>query len=115
MNLAVVRGVLSRAPDERVLPSGDRLVAYTVTTPSDAGPADTVPVVWFEPPRSAAALAAGDEVVAVGRIRRRFFRADGATRTSTEVVAEKVLPARQERRSAALLAAAAERLAAVSG
>ncbi len=110
MNIAAVRGVLSHAPDERVLPSGDRLVAYDITVATAAGPAETVPAVWFEAPASAMDLEAGDEVVAVGRVRRRFFQAGGATSSRTELVAEKVLPARQRRRVATLLSAVADRL-----
>ena len=110
MNIAVVRGVLSRAPVQRILPSGDRLVAYDITVPTAAGPAETVPAVWFEAPASAVDLEDGDEVVAVGRVRRRFFQAGGATRSRTELVAEKVLPTRQRRRVATLLARVAARL-----
>ena len=33
----------------------------------------------------------------VGSVRRRFFRAGGTTQSRTEVVAEKVLPARRGR------------------
>ena len=38
-------------------------------------------------------------VVVVGRVRRRFFRAGGATASRTEVVADRVVPARQRARS----------------
>jgi single-strand DNA-binding protein len=102
-NLVVLRGVLSRDPEPRQLPSGDALVAYEVTVRPGAGSdgparAESVPV----------ALAAGDEVVVVGRIRRRFFRAGGATASRTEVVAANVVsvraPARARRALTALLA-----------
>ena len=56
--------------------------------------AESVPVAWFEPPSSASAMGAGDDVVVVGRVRRRFFRAGGATASRTEVVAAAVVPAR---------------------
>jgi len=112
-NLVVLRGVLSRDPEPRQLPSGDALVAYEVTVrpgPGADGPAraESVPVAWFDPPAAATALAAGDDVVVVGRIRRRFFRAGGATASRTEVVAAKVMsvraPARVRRALTALLA-----------
>jgi single-strand DNA-binding protein len=94
MNVVVLQGVLSRHPEERVLPSGDRLVAYEVTIRCAEGPAESVPVVWPQPPRQARSLLAGVEVVVTGRIRRRFFRAGGATQSRTEVVADAVVPAR---------------------
>lgn len=96
MNLVILRGALSRPPEARDLRSGDVVVAYDVTVPGrDAGPAETVPVVWFAPPAGATDLEADTEVVVVGRVRRRYFRAGGATQSRTEVVADKVIPARR--------------------
>jgi single-strand DNA-binding protein len=98
MNLVVLRGSLSRPPEARDLRSGDVLVAYEVTVPGRAGvPATSVPVVWFAPPGGAAAadLDADTEVVVIGSVRRRFFRAGGATQSRTEVVADRVIPARR--------------------
>jgi len=62
-----------------------------------------VPVVWHEAPASAAALVAGAEVVVVGHIARRFFRAGGTTQSRTEVVADAVVPAGQRKRARAAL------------
>jgi single-strand DNA-binding protein len=98
MNLVVLRGTLSRPPEARDLRSGDVLIAYEVTCPGrDGAPATSVPVVWFAPPAGAAAadLPAEAEVVVVGSVRRRFFRANGTTQSRTEVVADRVLPARR--------------------
>lgn len=98
MNLVVLRGTLSRPPEARDLRSGDLLVTYEVTVAGrDGGPATSVPVVWFAPPAGAAAadLPADEEVVVVGRVRRRFFQAGGSTQSRTEVVADRVLPARR--------------------
>ncbi len=108
-NVVVLRGVLSRDPEARQLPSGDALVAYDVTVrpePSsgDASRAESVPVAWFDPPAAASTMAAGDEVVVVGRVRRRFFRAGGATASRTEVVAARVVPARAPAKVRAALA-----------
>jgi single-strand DNA-binding protein len=110
-NLVVVRGVLSRDPEARQLPSGDALVAYDVTvrpdpTNGEAPRAESVPVAWFDPPAAATAMAAGDDVVVVGRVRRRFFRAGGATASRTEVVATRVVPARAPAKVRSALAAA---------
>jgi single-strand DNA-binding protein len=98
MNVVVLRGSLSRPPSTRVLPSGDQLVTYEVTVRSEEGErAETVPVSWFEAPPAAADLAVDDEVVVCGRVRRRFFRAGGSTQSRVEVVAARVIPARQAR------------------
>lgn len=88
LDLAVVIGTLSSDPVTQTLPSGSVLVRYEVTV-RDRAPADSVPVSWFDPGR-APALAAGDRVLVVGRVRRRFFRAGGATRSSTEILASSV-------------------------
>ena len=103
-NIVVLRGQLSRPAEERLLPSGDRLVALDITVRRSAEPADSVPVAWFEAPASAANLDTGDEVVVVGRVRRRFFRTAAAgTQSRTEVVAASVIPIRQAKRIEAAL------------
>jgi single-strand DNA-binding protein len=114
MNIVVLRGELSRDPEPRELPSGDRIVNYEVTV-RDTAPAESVPVVWIEPTGTWDALGAGDEVVVTGRVRRRFFRAAGGTASRTEVVADRVVPARHAKRAEASLARAAARLDADTG
>jgi single-strand DNA-binding protein len=104
MNVAVIRGRLSRPSEERVLPSGDRMVTYEVTVPGEGDrQAESVPVVWFDAPASACGMDVDTEVVAVGRVRRRFFKAGGATASRTEVVADAVVRARQGKRVVAAL------------
>ncbi len=93
-NLVVLRGALRRDPECRTLPSGDELLSFDLTIREDDLPAETVPVVWLNPAVSAAKLAESDDVVVIGRVRRRFFRAAGSTASRTEVLAEKVLSAR---------------------
>lgn len=96
MNIVVLRGSLSRPPVTRELPSGDLLVTYEVTVrPADGARAETVPVTWFEAPQGAVDLPVDEEVVVCGRVRRRFFRAGGVTQSRVEVVATRVVPARQ--------------------
>jgi single-strand DNA-binding protein len=109
LDLAVVVGSLSSDPVATTLPSGSTLIRYEVTV-RDAAPADTVPVSWLDPSRPPA-LAAGDRVVVVGRVRRRFFRAGGATRSATEVVAGSVSRPRSTRAAVAAVEAAAAVLA----
>lgn len=102
MNVVLLRGRLSSEPRSIDLPSGDHLVRWEVTTDVD-GRKLTVPVAWFEPPRSALAIGEGDEVVVLGRIRRRFFRAGGGTVSETEVVATAATLATRARNVAKLV------------
>lgn len=106
MNVVVVRGRLSRPAVERSLASGDRLVTLEVTVPRTVGKAESVPVVCLDAPPAVALLEADDEVLVVGRVRRRFFRAGGTTASHTEVVAEQVVLTRHAKRAASALAAA---------
>jgi single-strand DNA-binding protein len=93
-NLVVLRGTVSGEPRARDLPSGSTLLQLDLTTRDDAG-TQSVPVAWFDPPAGAAELATGTDVVVVGTVRRRFFRAGGATQSRTEVVADRVVMARR--------------------
>ena len=93
-NLVVLRGLIRRDPEFRVLASGEELMSLDLTVRSDDGPAESVPVVWPNPAAAAVKFVEGDDVVVVGRIRRRFFRAGGSTATRTEVHADKILSAR---------------------
>lgn len=103
MNVVVIRGALLRTPEERVLPSGESVVGMEVRVRPRGAAAETVPVACPGATAGVRALAAGAEVVVVGRVRRRFFRAGGSTQSRTEVVASAVLPARASRRVAAAL------------
>ena len=91
-NVAVVQGRLSGAPRRRDLPSGSVLVELDVTTRGEGG-SSSVPVAWFDPGAVADSLQAGDEVVVVGYVRRRFFRSAATTQSRTEVVAQRVVGA----------------------
>jgi len=95
MNIVVLQGKLSRAPEERQLRESV-LATYEVTTRAADEPAITAPVVWFDPPDTAWTLDAGDDVTVVGEVRRRFFRSNGRTESRTEVVANAVLPTRRK-------------------
>jgi single-strand DNA-binding protein len=106
LNLVVLEGVLARPAQDVELPSGSRLLSLDVTVRREEGPAETVPVVWFDAPAWATGLDAGNAVVVLGRVRRRFFRAGGATQSRTEVVASRIARATATSRVAALLAEA---------
>lgn len=114
LNIAVLRGRLSRNPALRTLPSGTALTSLEVTVAVADGPDQSVPVAWFDAPERAGRLEAGDEVVVVGRVRRRFFRAGGATASRTEVLAAQVLPAGRRRAVARALQAVADTLGATA-
>ena len=99
LNVAAVRGTVSSEPRQRELPSGSVVTNVEVTTRVDDG-THSVPVVVLDTPVT---VAAGDEVVAVGRIVRRFFRAGGVTRSRTELVATTLVRAGNARSSARAL------------
>ncbi|MGH8917492.1 MAG: single-stranded DNA-binding protein [Acidimicrobiales bacterium] len=109
VNVVVVSGRLSRPAGLRVLPSGDGLVALEVSIPSPGSATETVPVVWPKAPAWASSLDADEAVLVVGRVRRRFYRAGGATQSRTEVVADTVVRAGHAKRCRAALAAALAR------
>lgn len=92
-NLALIRGVVTREPRVRELPSGTTVTTIEVTTHSETL-TTSVPVVVHDQPID---VAAGDDVVVVGAVQRRFFRAGGLTQSRTEVVAEQVVRARRRR------------------
>ncbi len=110
LDLAVLVGTLSSDPEIRTLPSGSTMRRYEVTTRTAAG-TDTIPVVWFDAVRPPT-LASGDRVAVAGRVRRRFYRAGGVTRSSTEVVASSV---GREGRNRRLVTALTEAAAHVAG
>lgn len=109
LNVVAIRGRLSRPAEERVLPtSGARVLGLDITVRREGSArAESVPVVWHDPPAAAVLLGAGDEVVVVGHVARRFFRTGGSTRSRTEVVAASVVPLRSAKKVGAALAAAA--------
>jgi single-strand DNA-binding protein len=114
-NVVVLAGRLARPAERRELPSGDSMVAYQVTVVPTAGRAESVPVVWFGAPPSAADRDVDENVVVIGRVRRRFFRSGGVTQSRTEVVADTVLPARYSARVRTALAGAVARLEEAGG
>ncbi len=102
MNVVILNGVLSRPAVVRVLPSGDTIVAYEVTTRDKEGKAESVPVSWWAHD-GRGIYDAGEAVVVTGRVRRRFFRSGGAIQSRTEVVADAVVRAADTRRVQRLL------------
>jgi single-strand DNA-binding protein len=114
MNIVVLQGKLSREPEERTLPSGDRLVSYEVTTRLPDGTAANAPVSWRDAPATAGRFEAGDDVTVVGHVHRRFFQTGGGTQSRTEVVAREVLSHRQRARVGKAIDRAIDDLSGVS-
>jgi single-strand DNA-binding protein len=109
-NVVVLQGRLTRPAELRSLPSGDQLVALEISMSREGERTETAPVVWPDAPAAAVPLDVDEEVVVVGRVRRRFFRSGGVTQSRTEVVADMVVPAAQARRVRAAVAKAVRRL-----
>jgi single-strand DNA-binding protein len=99
LNLAVVRGTCSSPADVRSLPSGQTLAQVQCTTQVD-GKGVSVPVAVLDPPAWVETLDAGDEILVVGSVHRRFFRAGGATASRVEIVATTIARRRDRRRAA---------------
>jgi single-strand DNA-binding protein len=98
-NVVLLRGRVSSEPRLRELPSGLAIVNLEVTTVVDEVSV-SVPVVVDA---ATVECAAGDEVVVVGTVRRRFFRAGGVTQSRTEVLADKVVRASRTRAAQKLI------------
>ena len=94
-NLSILVGELSRDVELRTLPSGDEVLGLELTVRPPDGPAESVPLAWPSPPAAAMRWQAGEQLVVTGRVRRRFFRAAGATQSRTEVVVTSAVPTRR--------------------
>ena len=97
-NFVLLRGLIRRSPEFRVLPSGDELLSFDLTIRDGGQPAESVPVVWRNPPSAAVRFSEDQDVVVIGRVRRRFFRVAGSTASRTEVHADKILSSRSTAR-----------------
>lgn len=94
-NEVLLRGRLSGAPEERVLPSGDTVWTFRVVVgrppEPDSGPrrarVDTLEcAVWSgRVKRSVPTWHDGDVIEVGGALRRRFFKSGGATVSRVEV------------------------------
>jgi len=107
-NLAVLAGCLAKAAEPRLLADGSTVWELDIAIRAEGRAAVGVPVSWAAPPSGVdpGGWAPGDEVLVVGSVRRRFYRAGGATVSRTDVLADAVVPARNRKRAAAVLAEA---------
>jgi single-strand DNA-binding protein len=106
VNLAVLAGTLSKPAEPRLLPDGTTVWELDVAIRPEGKAAATVPVSWAAPAagQDPAAWVPGDELLVVGAVRRRFYRAGGATVSRTDVLADAVVPARQRKKASVVLA-----------
>jgi len=98
VNLCVVCGPCSAAPEVRLLESGTRLATLALRCPGGEGKATSVPVTVWDPPPWVETLTPGDAVIVVGRLRRRFFQRAGGVGSRVDVEAESIGRARERRR-----------------
>ena len=86
MNLVVLVGELASPLDARSIASGATVVSFDLRTE----PGVTVPAAWTDPPATVPSWPPGTRLAMIGSVRRRFFRAGGATQSRTEVLATSV-------------------------
>jgi hypothetical protein len=118
LNVVVLQGRVTRAAEERPLPSGDSLVTLDLTVPGGidtdgtARKAESVPLAWFDPPAWVRAVEVDAELVVVGRVKRRFYRAagKGPLQSRTEVIVEAAAPRRRRARVAEIVGRALGRI-----
>lgn len=111
LNVAVLRGRVAAPPQSYDARDASRVISFDLVTVGDAG-REVTPVSWFDPPAWADELDAGDEVIVVGRVRKRFVRVGRTTRPFTDVVTHHAARAARRRQVARLLADAASLLTA---
>jgi single-strand DNA-binding protein len=101
VNLGALCGPCSTVPELRVLESGTRLASLAVRCPAGAHAEDratSVPITVWDPPAWLDTLEAGEEIVVVGRLRRRFYQRPGGVGSRVDVEAEYIARARDRRR-----------------
>lgn len=94
-NLSIVLGALRQAPVVRTGADGEEVLSFDLAVRAPDHPLESVPVVWPGAPSGAATWPSELEVLVIGRVRRRFFRAGGSTQSRTEVLATCVVPTRR--------------------
>jgi single-strand DNA-binding protein len=110
-NVTVLRGVVTNDPTVRELASGVVVVQFDVSTRISQyvkAVKVSVPLSWTDPSATALSpIVKGVDVVVVGSVRRRFFRSGGMTQSRTEVVIDRIVPARRTKTVRSLIGAAA--------
>lgn len=102
-NLALVAGQLATEPEFRVLPGGTELLSFSLTVRQPGEATTSVPLTWFDPPRRTRRWKVGAQVVAVGRVVRRFYKAGAITGSRTDVVVHQAEAATRKARARVVL------------
>ena len=92
LNMAIAMGNLAKPAQVRALPSGLMFAYFDLQVRTADQVLETVPVAIFDAPAQVPEWTTGQGLLAVGRVRRRFFRSGGATQSRTELVADQVWP-----------------------
>lgn len=87
-NVAVVRGRLVALPTVRVIDRHQRATTFDLAS-LVSGKRVVVPVVALN--MDLPVIKVGDEVTALGHVRRRFFRTGARTQSVTELVVEQIV------------------------
>jgi single-strand DNA-binding protein len=92
VNVVILAGRLSEAPDVKEMPSGDHVTRFRLYVPDSGKRVLPLPVsAWDRLARKGCErLTKGDEVLIRGHLVRRFYRYAGGGRTVMEVVATEV-------------------------
>ena len=106
LNLAILVGVLSSAPETRDIPDRGEVATLQVRVSSLDG-VTSVPVTMWSPPAWLLAAGEGTPVLVAGIVRRRFWRTPAGT-TSSRVDVEARSVSRDGSRQRATLAKRAE-------
>jgi single-strand DNA-binding protein len=106
LNLAILVGVLSSAPETREIPDRGEVATLQVRVSSLDG-VTSVPVTMWSPPAWLLAAGEGTPVLVAGIVRRRFWRTPAGT-TSSRVDVEATSVTRDGARQRASLAKRAE-------
>lgn len=88
-NLSVIVGQLITEPVRRTLPGGTALLSFSLTVRRTGAATTSVPLVWYDPPKRTLRWQLDDELIVLGSVVRRFYRAGGITASRTEVVVER--------------------------
>ena len=108
MNVVALQGIIHRQAERKMLDNGVEAIVYDIRFCSQSG-REQVMVVWYDPPTTAP-VRIGDEVVVIGRARRRYWRSGEKFGFSGEVVAEAVVLRRQRAKVNRLLDEAQRRI-----
>lgn len=105
-NIAVVRGRLVALPTVRVIDRHQRATTFDLACLVN-GKRAVVPVVALN--LDLPIIKVGDEVTALGHLRRRFFRVGARTQSITELVVEQIVAGAKTKRLEALYELLAKR------